>query len=169
MDLDPWFLWPSGEFELAVSSASRPAPWHCMGAVHLRPWWLWERVLRQETQNQAAKADLRQRHVYVLFVFILVCVHLLLKKINTREILLPFKMTNSAHFLPSGLPDRPKSPVEPKKEGESSTMYSSLPTSDAPENGRQTQVWLCFLTKIICTTRTHCHCHHSGDCFLVYH
>ncbi|TKS79566.1 Zinc finger-containing protein 3 [Collichthys lucidus] len=40
----------------------------------------------------------------------------------------------------SGLPDRPKSPVEPKKEGESSTMYSSLPTSDAPENGRQAQM-----------------------------
>ncbi|XP_018533587.1 ZZ-type zinc finger-containing protein 3 isoform X2 [Lates calcarifer] len=38
------------------------------------------------------------------------------------------------------LPVRPKSPVEPKKEGESSTMYSSLPTSDAPENGRQTQM-----------------------------
>lgn len=42
--------------------------------------------------------------------------------------------------VPSGLPLRPNSPLEPKKEGESSTMYSSLPTSDAPENGRQTQV-----------------------------
>ncbi|XP_074545727.1 ZZ-type zinc finger-containing protein 3 isoform X2 [Halichoeres trimaculatus] len=39
-----------------------------------------------------------------------------------------------------GLPDRPKSPVEPKKEGESSTMYTSLPMSDALENGRQTQM-----------------------------
>ncbi|KAM9790250.1 ZZ-type zinc finger-containing protein 3 isoform 2-T3 [Syngnathus typhle] len=45
-------------------------------------------------------------------------------------------------FLPSflGLPARPKSPVEPKKDCEASTLYSSLPTSDAPENGRQTQM-----------------------------
>ncbi|KAF7222048.1 transcript variant X2, partial [Nothobranchius furzeri] len=39
-----------------------------------------------------------------------------------------------------GLSLRPKSPVEPKKEGESSTMYSSLPTSDGPESGRQAQM-----------------------------
>ncbi|MEQ2268415.1 ZZ-type zinc finger-containing protein 3, partial [Xenotaenia resolanae] len=38
------------------------------------------------------------------------------------------------------LPLRPKSPVEPKKEGESSTVYSSLPTSDGPEHGRETQM-----------------------------
>ncbi|XP_070829354.1 ZZ-type zinc finger-containing protein 3 [Chaetodon trifascialis] len=53
------------------------------------------------------------------------------KKRKTRRLKLIFD---------KGLPDRPKSPVEPKKEGESSTMYSSLPTSDAPENGRQTQM-----------------------------
>lgn len=45
---------------------------------------------------------------------------------------------------PSGLPERPNSPIEPKKEGESSSMYSSLPTSDAPGNGRQMQVYLHF-------------------------
>uniref|UniRef100_A0A3B4TUD3 ZZ-type zinc finger-containing protein 3 n=1 Tax=Seriola dumerili TaxID=41447 RepID=A0A3B4TUD3_SERDU len=50
------------------------------------------------------------------------------KKRKTRRLKLIFD---------KGLPLRPKSPVEPKKEGESSTMYSSLPTSDAPENGRQ--------------------------------
>ncbi|XP_026230125.1 ZZ-type zinc finger-containing protein 3 [Anabas testudineus] len=53
------------------------------------------------------------------------------KKRKTRQLKLIFD---------KGLPLRPKSPVEPKKEGESSTMYSSLPTSDAPENGRQTQM-----------------------------
>lgn len=53
------------------------------------------------------------------------------KKRKTRRLKLIFD---------KGLPDRPKSPVEPKKEGESSTMYSSLPTSDAPENGRQMQM-----------------------------
>ncbi|GLD50789.1 ZZ-type zinc finger-containing protein 3 isoform X2 [Lates japonicus] len=53
------------------------------------------------------------------------------KKRKTRRLKLIFD---------KGLPVRPKSPVEPKKEGESSTMYSSLPTSDAPENGRQTQM-----------------------------
>lgn len=53
------------------------------------------------------------------------------KKRKTRRLKLIFDQ---------GLPARPKSPVEPKKEGESSTMYSSLPTSDAPENGRQTQM-----------------------------
>lgn len=53
------------------------------------------------------------------------------KKRKTRRLKLIFDQ---------GLPLRPKSPVEPKKEGESSTMYSSLPTSDAPENGRQTQM-----------------------------
>ncbi|KAM4604817.1 ZZ-type zinc finger-containing protein 3 [Polymixia lowei] len=53
------------------------------------------------------------------------------KKRKTRRLKLIFD---------KGLPARPKSPVEPKKEGESSTMYSSLPTSDAPENGRQTQM-----------------------------
>ncbi|XP_023266646.1 ZZ-type zinc finger-containing protein 3 [Seriola lalandi dorsalis] len=53
------------------------------------------------------------------------------KKRKTRRLKLIFD---------KGLPLRPKSPVEPKKEGESSTMYSSLPTSDAPENGRQAQM-----------------------------
>ncbi|XP_035994422.1 ZZ-type zinc finger-containing protein 3 isoform X4 [Fundulus heteroclitus] len=53
------------------------------------------------------------------------------KKRKTRQLNLIFD---------KGLPLRPKSPVEPKKEGEPSTVYSSLPTSDAPENGRQTQM-----------------------------
>ncbi|KAM4552476.1 ZZ-type zinc finger-containing protein 3 isoform 1-T2 [Odontesthes bonariensis] len=53
------------------------------------------------------------------------------KKRKTRQLKLIFD---------KGLPLRPKSPVEPKKEGECSTMYSSLPTSDAPENGSQTQM-----------------------------
>ncbi|KAM6918563.1 ZZ-type zinc finger-containing protein 3 [Xenentodon cancila] len=53
------------------------------------------------------------------------------KKRKTRQLKLIFD---------KGLPLRPKSPLEPKKEGECSTMYSSLPTSDAPENGRQTQM-----------------------------
>ncbi|CAK6957781.1 ZZ-type zinc finger-containing protein 3 [Scomber scombrus] len=53
------------------------------------------------------------------------------KKRKTRRLKLIFDQ---------GLPLRPKSPVEPKKEGESSTMYSSLPTSDGPENSRQTQM-----------------------------
>ncbi|XP_008277861.1 ZZ-type zinc finger-containing protein 3 isoform X2 [Stegastes partitus] len=53
------------------------------------------------------------------------------KKRKTRRLKLIFD---------KGLPLRPKSPVEPKKEGESSTMYSSLPMSDAPENGGQTQM-----------------------------
>lgn len=53
------------------------------------------------------------------------------KKRKTRRLKLIFD---------KGLPDRPKSPVELKKEGESSTMYSSLPTSDAPEHGRQMQM-----------------------------
>ncbi|XP_028987355.1 ZZ-type zinc finger-containing protein 3 isoform X1 [Betta splendens] len=53
------------------------------------------------------------------------------KKRKTRRLKLIFD---------KGLPLRPKSPLEPKKEGESSTMYSPLPTSDAPENGRQTQM-----------------------------
>lgn len=78
-----------------------------------------------------------------------------LKSKQTPERFNSFKYTNSVHVPPSGLPARPKSPVEPKKEGESSTMYSSLPTSDAPENGRQAQVWLCLFTKIICTTHAH--------------
>uniref|UniRef100_A0A3Q0SVJ4 ZZ-type zinc finger-containing protein 3 n=1 Tax=Amphilophus citrinellus TaxID=61819 RepID=A0A3Q0SVJ4_AMPCI len=53
------------------------------------------------------------------------------KKRKTRRLKLIFD---------KGLPLRPKSPIEPKKEGESSTMYSPLPTSDAPENSRQTQM-----------------------------
>ncbi|XP_070775061.1 ZZ-type zinc finger-containing protein 3 [Enoplosus armatus] len=53
------------------------------------------------------------------------------KKRKTRRLKLIFDQ---------GLPARPKSPVEPKKEGESSTMYSPLPTSDALENGRQAQM-----------------------------
>ncbi|XP_077471379.1 ZZ-type zinc finger-containing protein 3 isoform X2 [Stigmatopora argus] len=53
------------------------------------------------------------------------------KKRKTRRLKLIFD---------KGLPDRPKSPAEPKKECETSTLYSSLPTSDAPENDRQTQM-----------------------------
>ncbi|KAM9789186.1 ZZ-type zinc finger-containing protein 3 [Neosynchiropus ocellatus] len=53
------------------------------------------------------------------------------KKRKTRRLKLIFD---------KGLPDRPKSPLEPKKECESSSMYSSLPTSDALENGMQTQM-----------------------------
>ncbi|XP_037538323.1 ZZ-type zinc finger-containing protein 3 isoform X2 [Nematolebias whitei] len=53
------------------------------------------------------------------------------KKRKTRQLNLIFD---------KGLPLRPKSPVEPKKEGECSSSYSSLPMSDAPENGRQTQM-----------------------------
>ncbi|KAK1879315.1 ZZ-type zinc finger-containing protein 3 [Dissostichus eleginoides] len=53
------------------------------------------------------------------------------KKRKTRRLKLIFDQ---------GLPARPNSPVEPKKEGESSTMYSSLPTSDALENSRQAQL-----------------------------
>lgn len=53
------------------------------------------------------------------------------KKRKTRQLKLIFD---------KGLPLRPRSPVEPKKEGESSSMYSPLPTSDAPENGQQAQM-----------------------------
>ncbi|KAM9845161.1 ZZ-type zinc finger-containing protein 3 [Aulostomus maculatus] len=53
------------------------------------------------------------------------------KKRKTRRLKLIFD---------KGLPVRPRSPVEPKKESESSPMYSSLPTSDAPGNDRQTQM-----------------------------
>uniref|UniRef100_A0A8C5EZR8 ZZ-type zinc finger-containing protein 3 n=1 Tax=Gouania willdenowi TaxID=441366 RepID=A0A8C5EZR8_GOUWI len=53
------------------------------------------------------------------------------KKQKTRQLKLIFD---------KGLTIRPKSPFEPKREGETSTMYSSLPTSDAPENGRQSQM-----------------------------
>ncbi|XP_061653171.1 ZZ-type zinc finger-containing protein 3 isoform X1 [Phyllopteryx taeniolatus] len=53
------------------------------------------------------------------------------KKRKTRRLRLIFD---------KGLPDRPKSPVEPKKGCETGTFYSSLPTSDALENGRQTQM-----------------------------
>uniref|UniRef100_A0A3P9KAK5 ZZ-type zinc finger-containing protein 3 n=1 Tax=Oryzias latipes TaxID=8090 RepID=A0A3P9KAK5_ORYLA len=53
------------------------------------------------------------------------------KKRKTRQLKLIFD---------KGLPLRPKSPIELKKEGECSTAYSSLPTSDAPENGLQTQM-----------------------------
>ncbi|KAM6948383.1 ZZ-type zinc finger-containing protein 3 isoform 1-T2 [Aplochiton taeniatus] len=54
------------------------------------------------------------------------------KKRKTRRLKLIFDNV--------GLPVRPKSPLEPKKEGESSTMYSSLPSSDALENGMETQI-----------------------------
>ncbi|XP_067108727.1 ZZ-type zinc finger-containing protein 3 [Osmerus mordax] len=54
------------------------------------------------------------------------------KKRKTRRLKLIFDKV--------GLPVRPKSPLEPKKEGESSTMYSALPSSDAPENGTETQM-----------------------------
>ncbi|KAK7944880.1 hypothetical protein WMY93_000608 [Mugilogobius chulae] len=53
------------------------------------------------------------------------------KKRKTRRLKLIFD---------KGLPLRPKSPVEPKKEGECSSMYSSLPTSDGPENSSETQL-----------------------------
>ncbi|XP_072771339.1 ZZ-type zinc finger-containing protein 3 isoform X2 [Nerophis lumbriciformis] len=53
------------------------------------------------------------------------------KKRKTRQLKLIFD---------KGLPDRPRSPIEPKKEYDSSDMYSSLPTSDGPENGSQTQI-----------------------------
>ncbi|XP_061879272.1 ZZ-type zinc finger-containing protein 3 isoform X2 [Entelurus aequoreus] len=53
------------------------------------------------------------------------------KKRKTRRLKLIFD---------KGLPDRPRSPIEPKKEYDSSDMYSSLPTSDGPENGSQTQI-----------------------------
>ncbi|KAJ8011042.1 hypothetical protein DPEC_G00054080 [Dallia pectoralis] len=48
------------------------------------------------------------------------------KKRKTRRLQLIFDKV--------GLPAGPKSPVEPKEEGESSTLYSALPSSDAPEN-----------------------------------
>ncbi|XP_054616807.1 ZZ-type zinc finger-containing protein 3 isoform X2 [Dunckerocampus dactyliophorus] len=53
------------------------------------------------------------------------------KKRKTRRLKLIFD---------KGLPARPESPVEPKKESDSSAMYSSLPTSDGPDNGRQMQM-----------------------------
>lgn len=34
-----------------------------------------------------------------------------------------------------GLPTRPKSPTDSKKESDGSTLYSSLPSSDAPDHG----------------------------------
>uniref|UniRef100_A0A8C6TK67 ZZ-type zinc finger-containing protein 3 n=1 Tax=Neogobius melanostomus TaxID=47308 RepID=A0A8C6TK67_9GOBI len=52
------------------------------------------------------------------------------KKRKTRQLQLIFD---------KGLPLRPKSPIEAKKEGESSSMYVPLPMSDAPDNSRQTQ------------------------------
>lgn len=58
--------------------------------------------------------------------------------------LLCSKQQLSDLFSPLGLPERPNSPIEHKKEGEASSMYSSLPTSDAPGNGRQMQVYLHF-------------------------
>ncbi|XP_029971291.1 ZZ-type zinc finger-containing protein 3-like isoform X2 [Salarias fasciatus] len=65
------------------------------------------------------------------------------KKRKTRRLKLIFDKEAPERLLchsTSGLPVRPKSPLEPKKEAEASTVYSSLPTSDAPENGRQTQM-----------------------------
>uniref|UniRef100_A0A674MFQ2 ZZ-type zinc finger-containing protein 3 n=1 Tax=Takifugu rubripes TaxID=31033 RepID=A0A674MFQ2_TAKRU len=53
------------------------------------------------------------------------------KKCKTRRLKLMFD---------KGLPERPNSPIELKREGESSSMYSPLPTSDAPGNGRQIQI-----------------------------
>uniref|UniRef100_A0A6Q2XVP1 ZZ-type zinc finger-containing protein 3 n=1 Tax=Esox lucius TaxID=8010 RepID=A0A6Q2XVP1_ESOLU len=54
------------------------------------------------------------------------------KKRKTRRLKLIFDKV--------GLPAGPKSPVEPKKEGESSTLYSALPSSDAPENNSSSQM-----------------------------
>ncbi|KAG9273718.1 ZZ-type zinc finger-containing protein 3 [Astyanax mexicanus] len=48
------------------------------------------------------------------------------KKRKTRRLKLIFDKV--------GLPARPKSPVDSKKESDSSTLYSSLPSSDAPEH-----------------------------------
>lgn len=48
-------------------------------------------------------------------------------------------------LLSVGLPARPKSPADSKKESDVSTLYSSLPSSDAPEHGmlgNRTQVSL---------------------------
>uniref|UniRef100_A0A8C5AMF0 ZZ-type zinc finger-containing protein 3 n=1 Tax=Gadus morhua TaxID=8049 RepID=A0A8C5AMF0_GADMO len=53
------------------------------------------------------------------------------KKRKTRQLKLIFDQ---------GLPTRPTSPVEPKKEGEPSAMYSLLPTSDTLENGNDSQL-----------------------------
>ncbi|CAL9692035.1 unnamed protein product [Knipowitschia caucasica] len=53
------------------------------------------------------------------------------KKRQTRRLQLIFD---------KGLPLRPKSPVESKKEGESSSVYSPLPTSDGPDSSAQTQM-----------------------------
>lgn len=161
LDFGPWFVRSSGESRLAVSSACCPAPWHCLGAVHLMPRGFWKRILRQETENQAAKVDLWQRHVWMTWA-----VNRLITKCMCIFFFLVVKGNICSPY--PGLPLRPKSPIEPKKEGESSTMYSSLPTSDAPENGRQTQVHLSVLTKRFCTTLTRC-CHHSCSYLPVYH
>ncbi|XP_066548639.1 ZZ-type zinc finger-containing protein 3 isoform X2 [Amia ocellicauda] len=48
------------------------------------------------------------------------------KKRNTRRLKLIFDKV--------GLPSRPKSPLDSKKEGETSAMYSALPSSDAPQH-----------------------------------
>ncbi|KAG9334078.1 hypothetical protein JZ751_009170 [Albula glossodonta] len=48
------------------------------------------------------------------------------KKRNTRRLKLIFDKV--------GLPTRPKSPLDCRKEGESSALYSSLPSSDTPEH-----------------------------------
>ncbi|KAJ8357381.1 hypothetical protein SKAU_G00201750 [Synaphobranchus kaupii] len=58
------------------------------------------------------------------------------KKRNTRRLKLIFDKV--------GLPARPKSPLDSKKEGEPSALYSALPSSDAPEHSAsssQTQTW----------------------------
>ncbi|KAL0966972.1 hypothetical protein UPYG_G00302920 [Umbra pygmaea] len=56
------------------------------------------------------------------------------KKRKTRRLKLIFDKV--------GLPAGPKSPLEPKKEkeGETSTLYSALPSSDAPENSSHSQL-----------------------------
>ncbi|KAK6311252.1 hypothetical protein J4Q44_G00193070 [Coregonus suidteri] len=55
------------------------------------------------------------------------------KKRKTRRLKLIFDKAR--------LPDRPKSPLDPKdKEGESSTLYSALPSSDALENSSNSQM-----------------------------
>ncbi|KAL4608274.1 ZZ-type zinc finger-containing protein 3 isoform X2 [Arapaima gigas] len=52
-------------------------------------------------------------------------------KRNTRRMKLVFD---------KGLPARPKSPLDSKKEGESSALYSALPSSDAPNHSSTSRV-----------------------------
>lgn len=93
LDFGPWFVRSSGESRLAVSSACCPASWHCLGAVHLRPRGFWKRILRQETENQAAKVDLWQRHVWMTWA-----VNRLI--IKCMCIFFPFLLSKETSVLP---------------------------------------------------------------------